>query len=246
MKYIVIDNGVFFFRSIFSWRNNRNLPIIWLWLRSIIACLKRIQIDPEDKIILAIDSSKGSWRKQVYKEYKAQRKEQREKYLDVDWQSVFDEFNYNLEQYNHILDWHFIMVDFAEADDIGAVVSKYFKDNEVILVSSDCDWEQLAVRENVRIFSNISKKFKTVKNPYKVLQQKIMKGDIADNIKGVKEEGNFEEKVKIISLLNLPEDIETKIIEKIKDLPKKELRIEDIPFESVRKQYYKIYEREVE
>ena len=70
-----------------------------------------------------------------------------------------------------------------------------------------------------------------------------MTGDVADNIPKVECEEDFERNTKLISLLNLPEDIEKQIVEKIKDLPKKELMIEEISFPSVRKQYYQVYEK---
>ena len=51
-------------RSIFAWKNNRQIPPTYTCLRMMLASLKRIGIDPDDTLILAVDG-RNSWRKDI-------------------------------------------------------------------------------------------------------------------------------------------------------------------------------------
>ncbi|KKN41788.1 hypothetical protein LCGC14_0719600, partial [marine sediment metagenome] len=50
-------------------------------LSMILFCLRKVGVEPTDKIIVACDYGR-SWRKALSKEYKADRKEQRDKHTD--------------------------------------------------------------------------------------------------------------------------------------------------------------------
>jgi hypothetical protein len=140
------------------------------------------------------------------------------------------------------LPWQFIKIYKVESDDIASVACRIYPNNEIILVSSDRDWEMLCHFPNVKIFSPITKKYKIVKAPLKVLMDKIH-GDISDNLLTVpSSEVEFERRKTIVDLINpLPNYIETPIREKLQSLLPKNLYVNKIPFNTIRQEIKKLY-----
>lgn len=240
-KIIVIDNGNIMFKAIFAFRNNYSIPATYTYMRMIIGYLKRLDLRPDDTVIIAQDYGK-SWRKDVDPTYKAQRKGGREQLESPEWWTeLYKEFNNFFPKLEISLPWDFVKCYRCEADDVASVACRYYKDKEIILVSSDKDWEMLCQYENVKIFSPITKKFKEVKNPSKVLLEKIQ-GDISDNllIKPTTEI-EFEKRKKIVSLLELPDNIENPIREELQKLLPKNLYLQKIPYNSIRIEIKKLY-----
>jgi len=134
------------------------------------------------------------------------------------------------------------LVHNCEADDIASVACRYYKDKEIILISSDKDWEMLLTFTNVKIYSPISKKFKDIKNPMKVLLDKIQ-GDISDNLlEKPSSEAVFKKRKKIVDLINpLPDFVEKPIKEELDKIMPKNLYLHKIPFNSIRLKFEKIY-----
>ncbi len=136
-----------------------------------------------DKFIIAVDSK--SWRKKFYSEYKGNRDAQREA-STVDFETFYPVMNQLVEDLKQILPNAIILkVDESEVDDIIAVLSKTtFKDDDVIIVSTDKDFRQLLQYKNVRIYNPDSrvKAFVTSLNPKEELNFKVMIGDSGDNI----------------------------------------------------------------
>jgi len=121
------------------------------------------------------------------------------------------------------------------------MVARYYKDKEIIIVSSDRDIEMLAVFENVRIFSPITKKFKDIKNPTKILLEKIQ-GDVSDNLlEKPTNEKEFEIRKKIVDLTHLPQEIEQPIKEQLDSIHPKNLYIHKICFKSIQEQIRLLY-----
>lgn len=253
-KVVLIDNGVFMFRAIHAWRaGNKAIPIGYTYLNMILSNLKRIGIDKEDRIILAIDQG-HSWRKQFDSDYKANRKIARDALAEeIDWKSVFNNFELTYLKLNESTDWHIIRINTIEADDIIATACRFYKDKDIVVVSSDADLQQLTAFKNVKIFSPLVKikggkgGYKIVKNPYKIIAEKVAKGDVADNI--IIRESDTKEDVEIreliINLLELPEFVEQPIIEKLKSLPEqKDLNIDKFPFRNLADRYFQIYEKD--
>jgi 5'-3' exonuclease len=240
-KTIIIDGGLIMHRSIFAYMNNQQVPGTYTYLRMIIGYLKRIGIDSETKIIIAQDYGK-SWRKDIDTSYKAQRKEKREEKQNAEWwKERYGEFDDLFEKLDKAVSWHFVKIHRIEADDIASVACRYYKDNEVILISSDRDWEMLCQYSNVKIFSPISKKYKQVKNPMKVLLEKIQ-GDISDNLlTKPSSEAEFEKRKQIVNLLELPLYIEQTIKETFDKIMPKTLYLHKVPFHSIREELKKLY-----
>ena len=233
------------FRSIYGWRVKKekwNSPTR-IYMISLIANLKRLNLNKEDTVIIAIDSPKGSWRKDIVNEYKANRKDIRKKQTDVPWKYWFDEFHKMLLKIDMATPFHLIEIEKCEADDIISEACRYFKD-EIIIVSSDTDMEQLAAYPNVKIFSPISKKYKSIANPYKVLQKKLDKERSDNLLTPVLNELDFEKRNLIVNLLSLPEDISEKICNEFKNLQEKTMGdISLLPFKIARERFMGIWNK---
>jgi len=239
-KLIILDWGGVTHRAIFAYRNNSQVPFTYTMLRMIIGYFKKIGVTLDDKVVVAEDF--GSWRKDIDKEYKAQRKAFRESKEDSSWWAeVYKEANQFTDKLDICLPWNFIKIYKMEADDIGSVAVRYLDADEKILVTSDADWEQLCVIPNTKIFSIHTKKFKIVKNPEKILLKKIH-GDISDNLLTVpKNEAEYEKRRMIVDLINLPQHIEAIIKPVIDTLPIKNLYINKVPFRTCQLELKKLY-----
>lgn len=257
-------------------------PIKYTYFSILISTLKRIGVNEEDTIIIALDA-RNSWRKAFYQKYKAQRKDARDKQEFVNWDKAWvdiEEINNELELST---DWHFIKFDNVlnlldilqtkegkdliggdytdemfdwdygfESDDVQAVACKVFKDKEVILATGDKDLYMLAYHENVKIWSFNLKKIKSgtggyaqIKQPLRILADKVRLGDISDNIIVDKiADTELEQKRRefIINLLDLPSWVFSPIEEVLKSLPKKEIIKEKLPYPtSLAIRFWEIY-----
>jgi hypothetical protein len=133
-KVVVIDLGFLCFMAILTFRKTYTIPAGYNYLSMIIARLGIIGIDFDDLIILAKDSREGSWRKNIVSEYKAQRKEAREKQEDKDWwDEMFREINIVSDKINAYTCWHVVELPRMECDDIASVACRTFPNKEVIL-----------------------------------------------------------------------------------------------------------------
>lgn len=240
-KIIVLDEGYLKHRAIFAFRRNSAVPVTYTFMRMCIACLKKIGITLDDKIIMACDCGK-SWRKIEDTNYKAQRKEFRESFEDRDWwNEVYKEFENFYKKLELSINWNFVRSWGLEADDWASMITRVYKNNECILISADRDWEMLATFPNVKLFSPISKKYKYIKNPEKVLLEKIQ-GDISDNLlEKPKTEADFERRKRIVNLLELPQHIEQPMKDILTNLPIKNLYINKLPYYSIREQFKQLY-----
>ena len=241
-KIICIDGGGVLHRAIFNFMNcEATIPPTYTYLRMIIGYLKRLKVTIEDSVIVAQDYGR-SWRKEIDKSYKSQRKEKREEKRSSEWwKEQYGRFDHLFEQLEPAINWQFIKIWSIESDDIASVISRYYKDNEVIHVSSDRDWEQLAIFPNTRIWSPISKKFKEIKSPMAILAEKI-NGDVSDNLLSKpSSEREWEIRKKIVDLTQLPDFVEQPIKEQLCKLMPKNLYVNKIPFHSVQVEIRKLY-----
>jgi len=137
-------------------------------------------------IVLACDH--GSWRKEVFEFYKANRKKGRE-LSPIDWVEVYgwlDNIKSEIDQYSP-----FTVVDVprAEADDVIAVLVKGTQEfgchEPVMIVSADKDFLQLQRYSNVSQYSNLLKKKLVEKDPRRYLFEHIVKGDTGDGVPNI-------------------------------------------------------------
>ena len=147
------------------------------------------------KVIIACDQGSSSYRKEIFPEYKQNRKDKRDAQTEEEketFEAFFKEFLYTIEQIAS--KYPVIRFDKCEADDIAAyIVKKYRKQAEHIwLISSDTDWD-LLVNHNVSRFSYVTRKEVTYDNwsdKYDVpidnyIDLKCLTGDSGDNVPGV-------------------------------------------------------------
>jgi hypothetical protein len=235
-KIIILDWGIFLFRGIFSWRMNREIPVEYTVCNMLLANLLKVGVNPEDTIMLATDFGR-SWRKDFDVQYKADRKEKREAFHDINWDIMFEKMNNLLVKLDVATNWHVLKEERIECDDWMAYATKYFPDKEIVLVTYDKDMEMLLARPNVKIFSPLSKKYKIGINPHKVLAEKI-EIEKSDNLTNpVLNEEDYDRRNLLVNLLELPEFIEQKLEPRFKNLESKEGDAEEFPFNSLRTKY---------
>ncbi len=155
------------------------------------------------RIILACDSKNGYWRKDEYQYYKGHRKHENTEFLN--WTLVHETINELKQEIREHFSYVLLEVDGAEADDVIAVLCKYYQDNElsdgtlfsepldIIIVSNDKDFQQLQKYSNVEQWNNIEKKFILCDDPKKFLEEHIAIGDSGDNIPSITTDDTWSE-----------------------------------------------------
>ena len=130
------------------------------------------------------------WRKEYFANYKGMRKKAREE-SDLDWTLIFDTLSEIREDLKSYFMYKVIHVDRCEADDVIAVLTEstqeFGKFEPVMIVSSDKDFKQLHVYDNVKQFSPMLKKQVVVnkKELHAWLIEHIVKGDAGDGVPNI-------------------------------------------------------------
>ena len=143
-------------------------------------------------IIICADGG-STWRKEIYPEYKANRKERYAEQTDAEakeFEMFMAEFanSLTLLKEKHPV-FHFKGV---EADDIAAFITHNVEFDECWLISSDKDWD-LLITDKVSRFSTVTRKETTVHNwdehyDFEIedyITFKCLTGDKGDNVPGV-------------------------------------------------------------
>lgn len=241
-KIIVLDWGIFLHRAVFASVNNPDIPTTYTAMSMILGNLKRIGVNPEDTIIVAVDA-RHSWRKDYEFDYKGDRKKKREG-SPIDWKYHYQKFDELLETLEITTNWHIIKIDHLEADDIMAVTCRYFKDKEVVLVTYDSDLEQCWAYENVKIFSPKAKKWKLRPdnfNAYKVISKKVQK-EASDNLTSpILNEEDYYTRLTCITLLELPEWVENAVKKDLDNIEDRVYYPEHFPFNGLKDRYMNLY-----
>ena len=139
--------------------------------------------DEYGEIVLAYDS-RHYWRRDIFPQYKQNRKKGREN-DSKDWDSIFGLLNAMKSEFKEILPYKFLEVYGAEADDIIATLCKEHQDQKIMIVSGDKDFIQLQKYENVSQYSPILKKMVNGHNPDTYIKEHILKGDSSDGVPNV-------------------------------------------------------------
>lgn len=149
-------------------------------------------------VIIAADQGSSSYRKEIYPEYKQNRKDKFAEQTDAEraaFEIFFEDYQKTLEHLRANTDYPVIQFKATEADDIAAyIVSRVgsMPVDHTWLMSSDRDWD-LCVSEKVSRFSYITRKEITANNwhtHYDCTQEeyisiKCLMGDGGDNVLGV-------------------------------------------------------------
>ena len=135
------------------------------------------------ELVLTYDS-RAYWRKQIFPQYKANRKKSREE-DNRDWDSIFGVLNQIKEEIREFLPYKVVETHGAEADDVIAIVCKHYQSEKIMIVSGDKDFIQLQKYDNVSQYSPITKKLVNGVDPVVYIKEHILKGDKSDGIPNV-------------------------------------------------------------
>lgn len=141
------------------------------------------------EITICCDSP--SWRKSYFPYYKMNRKKRRDN-DDIDWTSVFENFNQTIDMIRENFPYKILKVEQSEADDIIAVSVKNFRkssDEPILIISSDKDFIQLKKHLNVKQYCPRTKKYineiSNIDDVNEYLLEHIITGDSSDGIPNV-------------------------------------------------------------
>jgi len=130
---------------------------------------------------------KDNWRKEIFPEYKANRRKNRENDI-TDWKTLFELLHEMREDLTKYFPYKVMHVDSAEADDIiGVLVAERqnrFPSPPTLILSSDKDFIQLQKYQGVRQWSPLQKKF-IVGDPVESLYDKTIRGDTGDGVPNI-------------------------------------------------------------
>ena len=241
-KVVVVDYGIIVHKAIFAWPNNKAVPPTYTGLSMMIGWLYRLDLDPDDIIIVAVDA-RNSWRKDYQDAYKGDRQAKREA-LDIPFEKFYGDFNYLADTLNKGMNFHFITAPRCEADDVMAVACRFYKELPVVLLTSDADLEQCWEYPNVRIFSTQTKKWKIRPENFdlKRLQATKIYKETTDNmVSPILNEEDYEKRRLCVNLITLPEKIENSILAELQKIGPKNYDVETIPFKGLRLRMANLY-----
>ena len=136
------------------------------------------------EIVLCCDAG-NYWRKDIFPHYKASRKTKQKK-SDFDWNALFNILGKVREEIREFFPYKVLNVERCEADDVIATIAKRaaesFPVEDVLIVSSDKDFQQLQKYGNVKQWNPIKKAFVKCDDPEKFLQDLIIRGDSGDGV----------------------------------------------------------------
>ena len=173
----------------FRWKHQGVLDFKYDYIRTVESLAKSYNAG---QIIVLADGG-SSYRKEIFPEYKANRKE---KYADQTEQEA-KEFEMFMAEFTNtltLLREKYPVFQFrgVEADDIAAYIVKKFDYDECWLISSDKDWD-LLISDKVSRFSTVTRKETTVHNwdehyDFEIpdyITFKCLTGDKGDNVPGI-------------------------------------------------------------
>lgn len=144
--------------------------------------LRTVESLGASRVIVAIDS-KPSWRKEVFPDYKINRKSKSGLILADTFFGVMEEFIDDLSGF--LSNFVYMSVPTAEADDIIAVLSKYTTGSdlteEVVIVSTDSDMKQL-ISDRIKQYDPFKSVFVECLDPRTTKEIKVLSGDTSDDI----------------------------------------------------------------
>lgn len=201
------------------------------------------------KLIICWEGERSlEWRRSIYPEYKRNRDENKD---EEEFKLLFNKLDmikevlkhYPVKQISHPM---------AEADDVIYALSREYKNEDIIIISSDKDLTQiLNYQGNVVIYDPIRRRVQKANE--NILMEKAIIGDSSDGIGGlyrvgvktlekmlndrtewnkVMSKGNnkdiYENLLKIIDLRQFPDEIHQEIIDKEKQIDYNEFSPDDI------------------
>ena len=177
----------------FRWKHSGASKFVEEYLATVMSLAKSYNAGT---IIASADWGGSSYRKTLFPEYKANRKELVEKQTAEEKEAsrkFFDEYERVLEALDKHPRIQLFRYQGVEADDIAAYLVSRLHDygfDQAWLISSDRDWD-LLVGPNVSRFSTVTRKEVTLDTwdypvtPEQYIYYKVLMGDSGDNIPGI-------------------------------------------------------------
>ena len=147
------------------------------------------------EMVIACDS-KNVWRREVFPNYKAGRKANREK-SDHDWNAIFAMLGNIRSEIKEFLPYKVLELETAEADDIIAALVRRIQNRvgpnhlkKILILSGDKDFIQLH-NEWVKQYNPVLNKYVGKdENPALYIKEHILKGDRSDGVPNVLSDDN--------------------------------------------------------
>lgn len=135
-----------------------------------------------NNVVLCFDGN-SYWRRDLFPYYKKHRAKARED-SKFDWNEFFVSFNQIKKEFKEFLPYKVIEHQKAEADDIIATLCMEYRSEEIVLISSDHDFNQLHKLSNkIKQYSVKTKKYVT-DDDYSLFEH-IVKGDSGDGVPNI-------------------------------------------------------------
>jgi 5'-3' exonuclease len=149
-------------------------------------------------MVIACDG--GSWRKEIYPQYKANRKTSRDA-SGLDWKEFFRILGMVRDEIKENFPYKVVHIQGVEADDVIGTLTERTQNfgmhEPVMIISADKDFIQLQQYSNVKQYSPMTKSFVKENEPFKYLCEHIMRGDSGDGIPNVLSQDNtFVDKIR--------------------------------------------------
>jgi len=143
--------------------------------------------DEYGEMVIACDGG-NTWRKQIFPQYKASRKKNREE-SGLDWSEFFRILGVVRDEIRENLPFKVIHLQGLEADDVIATLTQRTQEfgngEPVMIISSDTDFVQLHQYKNVKQFSPMKKSMIKESDPIRYLREHILRGDSGDGVPNV-------------------------------------------------------------
>lgn len=140
----------------------------------------------EETII--VSDGGGNWRKELYPEYKANRKKSRDE-SSMDWDEVFRITNLVFDEIKENMPYKVLKIWGCEADDTIAQIvydtQEFGNHTDVMIISADKDFIQLHTLGNVSQFSPVTKRLVKNESPADYFKFHILNGDNGDGVPNV-------------------------------------------------------------
>jgi len=125
------------------------------------------------------------WRKDMFENYKMNRKKLRERTdkYDFDWDEVFDVMGKIRDEIRMVLPYKHVCLRGVEADDVIArLCHRYHDEENIVIISSDKDFQQLQKYNSVDQYSPMTKSFIVCEDPDQFLLEHVIRGDSGDGV----------------------------------------------------------------
>ena len=183
---IIIDFSAVFYANVHQMNNiNKGvfeIDLLRHMLLNSIRATRQKFLHEYGEVVLACDDN-NYWRKEVFPQYKANRKKGREN-SEWDWDEIFEMLNTLKAEFKESFPYVVLQIDRAEADDIiGALCNEYHKSLKgIMIVSADKDFVQLQKYPNVKQWDPIRKRLLTHEDPAAYKIEHIIRGDGGDGV----------------------------------------------------------------